>query len=403
MSKRHISAFACALCAFVFAFAPVVNAEPATDPTENTTAATTTQATTVQTTQATTKATTVATTTKAQVAKLSATLSADKTSVKKGSDVRFTLTIKNDSSISVSNLLVTDSKGNTLKNGASIGGNSEITIEFTAKAESSMNVKTNISGKDANGNNVAVNSNQVAIAVEGSNVSAKDGLTAVLYADKTELETTDDVVLTIELQNNNDDAYTNISVIDKATNQTVQTLVSLDSNETKTYELTVKVSENTKYQYQVTASYEDGTEIDIETNELEITVGAGGFAGMGIIFIVLGVLAGLVAVTGIILAVLNKKEKEQKREMAMKYSEKYKKEMPKKTETKEPVLSSFTIAEDDNKVENAPELFNDELVNTQPIEPVDVLDFDLDAIDLSKLNNQEPKKMDYNDLDPDNM
>lgn len=292
---------------------------------------------------------------------LSATLTTSTTDVQPNMPVKFSLLIKNDDTGRVTDISVSDYSGKSIKSGINLDGGSSTNVDFELTLTGDTNVYVNIKGKNSSGSEISSKSNELAMKANSSAVPVNEGLSILLYSDKTQLEKSGEVQLTLEVKNLMPKAYTNVSIIDKATGTNLQTISLLSGNDSKTYTSTIKVEQNTSLLYEATATYEDGTAVTVQSNSLEIKVGGGRMlsGSMLIIVIIIVIIVLLIIATSVTLYILSKKEKDKKKSLGAAQSEKYRKATPKK-KGREPIapprqpLSTFSIEENNDDVPNIP-------------------------------------------------
>lgn len=286
---------------------------------------------------------------------LSATITTANMNIQPNTPVKFSLVLKNDDSSTISDIAITDYAGKAIKSGISLNSGSTTNVEFELSLTGDTNVYVNVKGKNSSGTEITSKSNELAMKVDTNAVPVTEGISILVHSDKTELEKAGDVNLTIEIKNLMPKAFINVTIIDKSTNTTMQTISLLSGNDSKTYTSTVNIDKNTSFLYEVTATYEDGTPVTILSNSLEIKIAEKSFAGMTIIIVIVAVIVLLIVATSITLYVLSKKEKEKNKSIGAAQSEKYRKKTPKKKGRKKakeeiaPPRSTFTIDEDEIK------------------------------------------------------
>lgn len=327
---------------------------------------------------------------------LSATLTTTSTGIQPNTPVKFSLLLKNDATSRVTDISIADYAGKTIKSGITLEAGSTTNVDFELTLTGDTNVYVTVKGKNSSGSEITSKSNELAMKADANAVPVTEGLSILIHADKTELEKAGEVQLTLEVKNLMPKAYTNVSIIDKASGTNLQTISLLSGNDSKTYTSTITIEENTSFLYEATATYEDGTAVTIQSNSLEIIVGGGGLfsGGMGIILVIVIIVVVLIIATSVTLYILSKKEKEQKKSIGAAQSEKYRKTTPKKKGRVKEVapppqqpLSTFTIEEEINNAVASMETPDIQIPNNSH-------SFDdygaSDAFDASNLENTNP-------------
>lgn len=327
---------------------------------------------------------------------LSATLTTTSTGIQPNTPVKFSLLIKNDDSSRVTDISISDYAGKSIKSGINLDAGSTTNVDFELTMTGDTNVYVTVKGKNSNGDEISVKSNELAMKADANAVPVNEGLSVLLHADKTTLDKKGEVKLTLEIKNLMPKSFSNVSIVDKATGTNLQTITLLAGNDSKTYTSTIAVNENTSFLYEATATYEDGTAITVQSNSLEITVGGKSLlgGGMTIIIIIVVIVVILIIATSITLYILSKKENEEKKSIGAAQSEKYRRSTPKKKAASNVVppsqpISTFTIDEDYGNENSTPSF------DTAPIQiPNQDNSFDNygagAAFDASNLENTNP-------------
>lgn len=261
--------------------------------------------------------------------KLSISAIVDKALINSGDTVTFTIALRNDSSVAINNIDITDSLGHTIKSGLSIGAsleNNTKTQTFTYKTSltspQSVTFKaTYPSGeetKTATSSAVVVNINgQPFISSTSSNIS----ITAT--ADPATLALPGDVTFTVTVENIGSVALKDVAVTESRLG-TLGTFSTLDIGEKQTLTKQVTVSAPGSYLFQVTAKDSDDMQYSASSENISVsepvaatatddTLNPSGSDTLSTLFIIMLVIVGLIIIAGITLAVLVMQEKRAKK------------------------------------------------------------------------------------------
>lgn len=262
--------------------------------------------------------------------KLSISAIVDKALINSGDTVTFTIALRNDSSVAINNIDITDSLGHTIKSGLSIGAsleNNTKTQTFTYKTSltspQSVTFKaTYPSGeetKTATSSAVVVNINgQPFISSTSSNIS----ITAT--ADPATLALPGDVTFTVTVENIGSVALKDVAVTESRLG-TLGTFSTLEIGEKQTLTKQVTVSAPGSYLFQVTAKDSDDMQYSASSENISVsepvasatatddTLNPSGSDTLSTLFIIMLVIVGLIIIAGITLAVLVMQEKRAKK------------------------------------------------------------------------------------------
>ena len=262
--------------------------------------------------------------------KLSISAIVDKALINSGDTVTFTIALRNDSSVAINNIDITDSLGHTIKSGLSIGASLEnntktqtFTYQTSLTSPQSVTFKaTYPSGeetKTATSSAVVVNINgQPFISSTSSNIS----ITAT--ADPATLALPGDVTFTVTVENIGSVALKDVAVTESRLG-TLGTFSTLDIGEKQTLTKQVTVSAPGSYLFQVTAKDSDDMQYSASSENISVsapaasatatddTLNPSGSDTLSTLFIIMLVIVGLIIIAGITLAVLVMQEKRAKK------------------------------------------------------------------------------------------
>lgn len=261
--------------------------------------------------------------------KLSISAIVDKALINSGDTVTFTIALRNDSSVAINNIDITDSLGHTIKSGLSIGASLEnntktqtFTYQTSLTSPQSVTFKaTYPSGeetKTATSSAVVVNINgQPFISSTSSNIS----ITAT--ADPATLALPGDVTFTVTVENIGSVALKDVAVTESRLG-TLGTFSTLEIGEKQTLTKQVTVSAPGSYLFQVTAKDSDDMQYSASSENISVsepvaatatddTLNPSGSDTLSTLFIIMLVIVGLIIIAGITLAVLVMQEKRAKK------------------------------------------------------------------------------------------
>ena len=343
-----------------------------------------------------------------------------------GSSVNFSLKLSNKGSSAISNIKITDPAGAAIKDNITLTAGNSTDITFDKTFDAAKDFYVIIKGKDGSGKEVSTESNKIAVGAavdstedEDQIIDPENGISLVIRSDKSELDKPQKITLTMEIHNLlKDQGYSDIVIIDKATKKEVQKIDKLEPGQEKTLESEVEVKEDTVFLYTVKAKADDGTQLELDSNTLNVKVGKGVRNTSFILFLVIFLIVLLLLIgTGIALFVISKKQK-KKKQASNPYSDKYKNkissdDMPEigLDEAKKAPLSTFSIddSHQDTMPINIPQQSSDFSVSDYDdvTHNLDETNIPLDQMmggpgsDETRPLKKPFQTIDYDDLDPD--
>lgn len=261
-------------------------------------------------------------------AKLSVSAIVDKALINSGDTVTFTIALRNDSTVPVSNITVTDDQGNTVKSGLSIAASADndtktetFTYQTSLTSPRAVTFKVSYpSGEETK----SVTSSPVVVNINGQPFlsAAPTNVSITATADPTSLTLPGDVTFTITVENIGDIALKDVTVSESRLG-TLGTFSTLGIGEKQTLTKQATVSAAGNYLFQVTAQDGDGMQYSASSSTISIssptatatdnTVNPSGGDSLSTLFIIMIVIVVLILIAGITLAVLVMQEKRAKK------------------------------------------------------------------------------------------
>ena len=261
-------------------------------------------------------------------AKLSVSAIVDKALINAGDTVTFTIALRNDSTVAVNNITVTDDQGNTVKSGLSIAASSDndtktetFTYQTTLSSPRAVTFKVSYpSGEETK----TVTSSPVVVNINGQPFlsAAPTNVSISATADPTLLTLPGEVTFTITVENIGDVALKDVTVSESRLG-TLGTFATLGIGEKQTLTKQTTVSAAGNYLFQVTAEDGDGMQYSASSSTISIssptaaatdnTVNPSGGDSLSTLFIIMIVIVVLILIAGITLAVLVMQEKRAKK------------------------------------------------------------------------------------------
>ena len=261
-------------------------------------------------------------------AKLSVSAIVDKALINSGDSVTFTIALRNDSTVPVSNITVTDDQGNTVKSGLSIAASADndtktetFTYQTSLTSPRAVTFKVSYpSGEETK----TVTSSPVVVNINGQPFlsAAPTNVSITATADPTSLTLPGDVTFTITVENIGDIALKDVTVSESRLG-TLGTFSTLGIGEKQTLTKQATVSAAGNYLFQVTAQDGDGMQYSASSSTISIssptatatdnTLTPSGGDSLSTLFIIMIVIVVLILIAGITLAVLVMQEKRAKK------------------------------------------------------------------------------------------
>lgn len=261
-------------------------------------------------------------------AKLSVSAIVDKALINAGDSVTFTIALRNDSTVPVNNIIITDDQGNTVKSGLSIAASSDndtktetFTYQTTLSSPRAVTFKVSYpSGEETK----TVTSSPVVVNINGQPFlsAAPTNVSISATADPTSLTLPGEVTFTITVENIGDVALKDVTVSESRLG-TLGTFATLGIGEKQTLTKQTTVSSAGNYLFQVTAQDGDGMQYSASSSTISIssptatatenTVNPSGGDSLSTLFIIMIVIIVLIVIAGITLAVLVMQEKRAKK------------------------------------------------------------------------------------------
>ena len=261
-------------------------------------------------------------------AKLSVSAIVDKALINSGDSVTFTIALRNDSTVPVSNITVTDDQGNTVKSGLSIAASADndtktetFTYQTSLTSPRAVTFKVSYpSGEETK----TVTSSPVVVNINGQPFlsAAPTNVSITATADPTTLTLPGDVTFTITVENIGDIALKDVTVSESRLG-TLGTFSTLGIGEKQTLTKQATVSAAGNYLFQVTAQDGDGMQYSASSSTISIssptatatenTLNPSGGDSLSTLFIIMIVIVVLILIAGITLAVLVMQEKRAKK------------------------------------------------------------------------------------------
>ena len=261
-------------------------------------------------------------------AKLSVSAIVDKPLINSGDSVTFTIALRNDSTVPVSNITVTDDQGNTVKSGLSIAASADndtktetFTYQTSLTSPRAVTFKVSYpSGEETK----TVTSSPVVVNINGQPFlsAAPTNVSITATADPTTLTLPGDVTFTITVENIGDIALKDVTVSESRLG-TLGTFSTLGIGEKQTLTKQATVSAAGNYLFQVTAQDGDGMQYSASSSTISIssptatatdnTLNPSGGDSLSTLFIIMIVIVVLILIAGITLAVLVMQEKRAKK------------------------------------------------------------------------------------------
>jgi len=241
------------------------------------------------------------------------TLQADKTKTTQGNDVNFTVTVTNTGTSQLDGLSVKDFDGNivnmssnSLQAGASSTGTVTLPISETG------NYAFTASAVGAGGQSVNMQSNSIAITLDGDATPSPDASASAGPLDASKIIRTDislsstklkepgEVKIEVTVKNLTEDVLKNVVVMDSLIG-TIGTSASLDAGESTVFEKSFMAEETADYEFVTTAEMPDGQSVEskVGTTIAVEAKDSGGLEtwqlGLIIVLIAIGAVAGVLA------------------------------------------------------------------------------------------------------------
>ena len=261
-------------------------------------------------------------------ASLSVSAIADKALINSGDTVTFTIAIRNDSTVAVNNITVTDDQGNTVKSGLSIAASAEnntktetFTYQTTLTSPRAVTFKVSYPSGDET---KTVTSSPVVVNINGQPFlsATPTNVSISATADPTTLTLPGEVTFTITVENIGDVTLKDVEVSESRLG-TLGTFSTLAVGEKQTLTKKTTVSAAGNYLFQVTAQDEDGMKYSSSSGTVTIssntptatdnTLNPSGGDSLSTLFIIMIVIVVLIIIAGITLAVLVMQEKRAKK------------------------------------------------------------------------------------------
>lgn len=251
----------------------------------------------------------------------------DKTSVSNGDSVKFTTTIKNTGTNSLSDLTLYDSDGNSVANGISIASGETKTIDTSLTMTSDKNVFFTLKGKDSNGSNIEIKGNTINVTLSNP---VTEGLQVTAVADSESISSGTPVKFTFTIKNTSSSTIKNISVGEEDAEEALTSSVSsLAAGASTTLTATVdNIYQTTTFNFVARGTNTSGKEVEVASNSIKIVVDGAtatpvatdalGFkiGPIGTLFTIFIIIIVLIVISVIVLLVLVSKEKKKKKLIA---------------------------------------------------------------------------------------
>lgn len=251
----------------------------------------------------------------------------DKTSASNGDSVKFTTTIKNTGTSSLSDLTLYDSDNNSVANGISLAAGETKTIDTNITMTSDKNVFFTLKGKDSNGSSIEIKGNTINITLSDP---VTEGLQVTASADSESISSGTPVKFTFTVKNTSSGVIKNISVGEEDAEEALTSSISsLAAGASATLTATIdNIYQTTDFNFVARGTNTAGKDVEVASNSIRIVVdgaaetpvatdslGAriGPISTLFTIFIVIIV---LIVISVIVLLVLVSKEKKKKKLIA---------------------------------------------------------------------------------------
>lgn len=261
-------------------------------------------------------------------AKLSVSAIVDKALINAGDSVTFTLALRNDSTVAVNNITVTDDQGNAVKSGLSIAASSEgntktetFTYQTTLSSPRAVSFKVSYpSGNETK----TITSSPVVVNINGQPFisAAPTNVSITATAEPVSLTLPGEVTFTVTVENIGDVALKDVTVSESRLGS-IGTFATLGTGEKQTLTKKATVSAPGNYLFQVTAQDGDGMQYSASSANIAISsptttatddkLNPSGGDSLSTLFIIMIVIVVLIIIAGITLAVLVMQEKRAKK------------------------------------------------------------------------------------------
>ncbi|MGI6665061.1 MAG: DUF7507 domain-containing protein [Christensenellaceae bacterium] len=240
---------------------------------------------------------------------------ADKTDIKTGEEVSFSIEVKNAGNIEMRNLVLKDSRGNDVAiDNTTLSEGSTLNVSFKQIFEESMEYVFTLSCSDADGKQHTYTSNAITISVEETDVDYSDQLFLTAEVDQEEYEKSGNAIFTLTLKNTGELTFTNISFLEETLGTLEPDFVSIGPGEEKIVKVEQKLEEDGTFIFEAIMEDLEGNAFMIEAAPLEVTKEAKVKSGISTLLIIIIVIVVLMIAAGVTLIVLMRKEKKRKEE-----------------------------------------------------------------------------------------
>lgn len=239
---------------------------------------------------------------------------ADRSQVKSGEEVEFSVELSNTGTASLSDITVKDFEGNAVnmsKN--SLDAEQSTKGKVTIKIAESGNYSFTASAKDDAGNSVKAESSSISIKVEEEPTGPIDPATVVgleIDVENTKLQGAGDAHFIAKIKNLTDEPLKNI-IIQETTTGASNTFPTLEAQASTDWDTVIPVAETSQYVFTVSAEMQDGTIVKAEAAPIEITVEAK--AGLSTFQLIMIIFLCAIAGVAITLGVFIYKHKQQQK------------------------------------------------------------------------------------------
>lgn len=251
----------------------------------------------------------------------------DKTSVSNGDTVKFTTTIKNTGTNSLSDLTLYDSDNNSVANGISLAAGESKTIDANLTMTSDKNVFFTLKGKDSNGSSIEIKGNTINITLSNP---VTEGLQVTASADSESISSGTPVKFTFTIKNTSSGVIKNISVGEEDAEEALTSSISsLAAGASTTLTATVdNIYQTTDFNFVARGTNAAGKDVEVASNSIRIVVDGAtqtpaatnysgiNFGSLGTLFTIFIIIIVLIVISVIILLVLVSKEKKKKKLIA---------------------------------------------------------------------------------------
>lgn len=251
----------------------------------------------------------------------------DKTSVSNGDSVKFTTTIKNTGTNSLSDLTLYDSDNNSVANGISLASGETKTIDTNLTMTSDKNVFFTLKGKDSNGNSIEIKGNTINITLSNP---VTEGLQVTASADSESISSGTPVKFTFTIKNTSSGVIKNISVGEEDAEEALTSSISsLAAGASTTLTATVdNIYQTTDFNFVARGTNTAGKDVEVASNSIRIVVDGAtqtpaatnyagiNFGSLGTLFTIFIIIIVLIVISVIVLLVLISKEKKKKKLIA---------------------------------------------------------------------------------------